>query len=50
MHQATADFVPFEQAYQATDRSAYEDMPAFVASNRGNAYRIYLEMEAVSFE
>jgi glyoxylase-like metal-dependent hydrolase (beta-lactamase superfamily II) len=49
MRQAAADFVPFEQAYQATDWSAYEDMPAFEASNRGNAYRIYLEMEAASF-
>jgi hypothetical protein len=25
-------------------------MPAFDASNRGNAYRIYLEMEAKSFD
>jgi glyoxylase-like metal-dependent hydrolase (beta-lactamase superfamily II) len=50
MRKAVADFVPFEAAYQATDWSAYEDMPAFDASNRGNAYRIYLEMEAESFE
>ena len=50
MRQAAADFVPFDQAYQATDWSAYERMPAFEASNRGNAYRIYLEMEAASFE
>ena len=49
MRQAAADFVPFDQAYQATDWSAYENMPAFEASNRGNAYRIYLEMEAASF-
>jgi len=50
MGQAAADFVPFDQAYAATDWSAYENMPAFGASNRGNAYRIYLEMEAASFE
>jgi glyoxylase-like metal-dependent hydrolase (beta-lactamase superfamily II) len=49
MRQAAADFVPFEEAYQATDWSTYENMPAFDASNRGNAYRIYLEMEAESF-
>ena len=50
MRQAVADFVPFDEAYEATDWSAYEDLPAFDASNRGNAYRIYLEMEAESFE
>jgi glyoxylase-like metal-dependent hydrolase (beta-lactamase superfamily II) len=50
MRQAVADFVPFDEAYEATDWSAYQDLPAFNASNRGNAYRIYLEMEAKSFE
>ncbi|MEE4659811.1 MAG: MBL fold metallo-hydrolase [Halieaceae bacterium] len=49
MRKAVDDFVPFEQAYEATDWSRYEDMPAFEASNRGNAYRIFLEMEADSF-
>lgn len=50
MRQAAADFVTFDEAYDATDWSMYEDMPAFDASNRGNAYRIYLEMEANSFQ
>jgi len=50
MCKAVADFVPFDEAYEATDWSAYRDLPAFDASNRGNAYRIYLEMEAESFE
>ena len=50
MRKAAADFVPFDEAYKATDWSAYEDMPAFSASNRGNAYRIYLEMEAESLK
>jgi glyoxylase-like metal-dependent hydrolase (beta-lactamase superfamily II) len=50
MRSAVADFVPFDAAYAATDWSAYEDLPAFDASNRGNAYRIYLELEAESFE
>ena len=50
MQQAVADFVPFDEAYEATDWSDYADLPAFDASNRGNAYRIYLELEAESFE
>ena len=50
MREAVADFVPFDEVYEVTDWSAYRDMPAFDASNRGNAYRIYLEMEAEAFE
>jgi len=50
MRQAVADFVPFDKAYNAADWSAYAGMPAFDASNRGNAYRIYLDLEAESFE
>jgi glyoxylase-like metal-dependent hydrolase (beta-lactamase superfamily II) len=49
MQQAVDDFIPFDQAYEDTDWSAYQGMPAFDASNRGNAYRIYLELEADSF-
>lgn len=50
MRKAAADLVPFDEAYATTDWSAYRDLPAFDASNRGNAYRIYLEMEAASFK
>jgi len=50
MRKAVADFVPFDKAYEETDWSKYRDLPAFDASNRGNAYRIYLEMEAESFK
>jgi glyoxylase-like metal-dependent hydrolase (beta-lactamase superfamily II) len=50
MRKAVNDFVPFDKAYEAADWSAYKDMPAFDASNRGNAYRIYLDLEAESFE
>ena len=50
MRKAVADFVPFDQAYEQTDWSKYRNLPAFDASNRGNAYRIYLEMEAESFQ
>ena len=49
MGAAVENFVSFEQAYRETDWSRYEDMPAFDASNRGNAYRIYLEMEQAQF-
>lgn len=48
MADAVADFVPFDEAYEQADWSRYRDMPAFDASNRGNAYRIYLELEAES--
>lgn len=50
MRKATADLISFDEAYAATDWSAYQDLPAFQASNRGNAYRIYLEMEAEAFK
>ncbi|WP_018233849.1 MBL fold metallo-hydrolase [Thioalkalivibrio thiocyanodenitrificans] len=50
MAAAVNDMVPFDEAYENTDWSRYEDMPAFDASNRGNAYRIYLETEARSFQ
>ncbi len=49
MSKAVAEFVPFDEAYEATDWSKYRNLPAFDASNRGNAYRIYLESEAKSF-
>lgn len=48
MADAVRDLVPFEQAYQNTDWSRYARLPAFEASNRGNAYRMYLEEEARS--
>lgn len=50
MSEAARNFVAFDEAYRNTDWSDFEDMPAFDASNRGNAYRIYLEMETKSFE
>ncbi|MDT8388118.1 MAG: MBL fold metallo-hydrolase [Thiogranum sp.] len=50
MAEAVADFVPFEEAYEQADWSNYRDLPAFEASNRGNAYRIYLEMEDQSLQ
>lgn len=46
MAAAVRNFVPFDEAYRNTDWSKYAKLPAFEASNRGNAYRIYLEEEA----
>lgn len=45
MGQAVDDFVPFEEAYAATDWSAFEHMPMFGPANRMNAYNTYLLME-----
>lgn len=50
MGEAARNFIPFEEAYNATDWSTYRNMPAFEGSNRGNAYRIFLEMEAEPFD
>lgn len=46
MAEAARNFVPFDDAYRNTDWSKYAKLPAFDASNRGNAYRIYLEEES----
>lgn len=45
MKRAVENWVPFEDAYQQTDWSSYESLPAFDASNKANAYRVYLDME-----
>ncbi|HOB65251.1 MBL fold metallo-hydrolase [Ottowia sp.] len=45
MGQAARDMTPFDEAYKATDWSAYEHLPLFGAANRMNAYNTYLLME-----
>jgi glyoxylase-like metal-dependent hydrolase (beta-lactamase superfamily II) len=50
MARAVQDWTDFNVAYQQTDWSTYRDMPAFAANNRGNAYRIYLELEQSQFK
>lgn len=50
MAKAVQDWTDFDVAYEATDWSKYRDMPAFAANNRGNAYRIYLELEQSQFK
>src|SRR4051794_36405195 len=47
---AVQDWTEFDAAYEKTDWSKYRDMPAFAANNRGNAYRIYLELEQSQFK
>jgi len=46
MGDAVANWLPFEEAYQGVDWKDYAHMPAFPESNRGNAYRVFLEIEA----
>ncbi len=43
---AVEEFVPFDEAYAATDWSEFEQLPAFEEANRRNAYQVYLSMEA----
>lgn len=50
MKSAVANWVAFEDAYEQTDWSRYEGLPAFEASNKANAYRVYLEMEQRALE
>lgn len=45
MKDAVDNWVSFEDAYNQVDWSRYEGLPAFDASNKGNAYRVFLEME-----
>ena len=49
MGDAVENLTSFEEAYDQTDWSQYEKLPAFVA-NRVNAYFIYLQLEASSME
>ena len=46
MGEAVASWTEFDAAYAAADWTRYQALPAFSASNRGNAYRVFLEIEA----
>ena len=50
MSAAVQSWTDFDVAYDRTDWSKYRDMPAFASNNRGNAYRIYLELEQSQFK
>ena len=49
MTAAVQNWTDFDVAYGEADWSKYRDMPAFASNNRGNAYRIYLELEQSQF-
>jgi glyoxylase-like metal-dependent hydrolase (beta-lactamase superfamily II) len=46
MGAAVDELQDFASAYEAADWSRFEDLPAFGAANRRNAYQVYLSMEA----
>jgi glyoxylase-like metal-dependent hydrolase (beta-lactamase superfamily II) len=50
MTAAVQNWTDFDVAYAQADWSKYRDMPAFGSNNRGNAYRIYLELEQSQFK
>ena len=50
MGAAVESWTDFDVAYRQTDWSKYVGMPAFGANNRGNAYRIFLELEQHQFK
>jgi glyoxylase-like metal-dependent hydrolase (beta-lactamase superfamily II) len=50
MAAAVDEMIPFAEAYEATDWSAFSDLPAFEATHRRNAYGIYLSLEQASLE
>jgi glyoxylase-like metal-dependent hydrolase (beta-lactamase superfamily II) len=45
MAEAVEEMIPFDEAYEAADWSRFEDLPAFAATHRRNAYGIYLSLE-----
>jgi glyoxylase-like metal-dependent hydrolase (beta-lactamase superfamily II) len=50
MQKAVDDWTDFDVAYKQTDWAKYANMPAFEANNRGNAYRIFLDLEQSQFK
>ena len=48
MGAAVAEMQEFAAAYEQTDWSRFESMPAFDAANRRNAYAVYLALEEES--
>jgi glyoxylase-like metal-dependent hydrolase (beta-lactamase superfamily II) len=50
MSQAVEEMVPFDEAFEAADWSEFEQLPAYEATHRRNAYGVYLSLEAEQFE
>jgi glyoxylase-like metal-dependent hydrolase (beta-lactamase superfamily II) len=48
MQQAVSDWIPFDEAYEATDWGDFIEYPAFLEANRRNAYGVYLSLEQES--
>jgi glyoxylase-like metal-dependent hydrolase (beta-lactamase superfamily II) len=46
MAESVENWVSFDDAYKSIDWSTYGKMPAFAENNRGNAYRVFLEIES----
>lgn len=46
MGAAVEDLIDFDEAYNGVDWSEYENLPAFEAANRKNAFQVYLSLEA----
>jgi glyoxylase-like metal-dependent hydrolase (beta-lactamase superfamily II) len=45
MGTAVEELAPFDEVYTQTDWSEFENLPAFAAAHRRNAYQVYLSME-----
>jgi len=45
MRRAVEEWIPFDEAYEATDWGDFIEYPAFLEANRRNAYGIYLSLE-----
>ena len=50
MSNAVENWRDFDTAYDQADWTKYMQFPAFSNNNRGNAYRIYLELELSQFK
>ncbi len=50
MAEAVEEMIPFDEAYEATDWSLFEKLPAFEATHRRNAYGVYLSLEQEMLE
>jgi glyoxylase-like metal-dependent hydrolase (beta-lactamase superfamily II) len=50
MGRAVDEMTPFAEAFEAADWSEFEDLPAYEATHRRNAYGVYLSLEAAQFE
>ena len=50
MGRAVEEMTPFSEAFEAADWSEFEQLPAFEATHRRNAYGVYLSLEAAQFE